>query len=259
MTMCASGCTLRGEHLTDCDGAMTDRRGETVECGGCLPRPAEYGRLCGRCWGRLQSLVRTMPSLADHLAMMGEPSLSSPMGHTGAAHGRPGESSLYPAAVGVLDDLHALLVSWCVEVAIERGLGLPEAGTRWTAMDSDGTGSRSGQPGRVPRASWWPGWIRTCRGAPASRGPTRCWRTWPPPPAGRCAPSRWSRWSGAPRWRARAAGAPPCWWPRRLRLGRTRQPGAGCAAWSCPRPSGQPPAPRPWRTPRPSTTRSTGD
>ncbi|MHA6527041.1 hypothetical protein ACX3T8_04905, partial [Corynebacterium pyruviciproducens] len=41
-------------------------------------------------------------------------------------------------AVGVLDDLHALLASWCTEVATERGLGLPEDGTRWTAMDSDG-------------------------------------------------------------------------------------------------------------------------
>lgn len=138
MTMCGSGCTLRGEHLTDCDGTTTDRHGREVECAGCLPRPAEYGRLCGRCWGRLQSLVRTMPSLAEHLEAMGEPSLSSPMGHTGAGHGRPGELSLYPAALGVLDDLHALLASWCTEVATERGLGLPVAGTRWTAMDSDG-------------------------------------------------------------------------------------------------------------------------
>lgn len=43
MSACVSGCTIRGEHLAECDGTALGRDSETVECRGCLPRPAEVG------------------------------------------------------------------------------------------------------------------------------------------------------------------------------------------------------------------------
>ena len=62
---CASGCSIRGEHLPGCDGTASGWDGEVIECRGCLPRPAEFGRLCGWCWGRLQSAVCALPSLVE--------------------------------------------------------------------------------------------------------------------------------------------------------------------------------------------------
>ena len=136
MSACVSGCTIRGEHLADCDGTALSRDGELVECRGCLPRPAEVGVLCPRCWGRLQSLVRTMPSLVDHLIEMAEPALSSPMGRAdgGGTSARPGERSLYPAALAEVDELHSVLAAWCKEIAQENLIGsrLPVDSTRWT-------------------------------------------------------------------------------------------------------------------------------
>ena len=81
---CASGCSIRGEHLADCDGTAVNRDGEVIECRGCLPRPAEAGRLCGWCWGRLQSAVRTLPSLVEHLCEVAESAVSSPLGRMGS-------------------------------------------------------------------------------------------------------------------------------------------------------------------------------
>ena len=141
MSACVSGCTIRGEHLAECDGTALGRDGELMECRGCLPRPAEVGVLCPWCWGRLQSLVRTMPSLVDHLLEMAEPALSSPMGRAdgGGTSARPGERSLYPAAMAEVDELHAMLATWAGEVAAERpGAGLPPAVSRLTVPDADG-------------------------------------------------------------------------------------------------------------------------
>ena len=132
---CASGCSIRGEHLADCDGTAVNRDGDSVECRGCLPRPAEAGRLCGWCWGRLQSAVRTLPSLVEHLCEIAEPAVSSPLGRMGSCSSRrPGAGGLYPAALVEADELHAVLASWCEEVAAERpGASAPRRATRWTA------------------------------------------------------------------------------------------------------------------------------
>ncbi|MDU0348303.1 hypothetical protein [Actinomyces sp. MRS3W] len=141
MSACVSGCTIRGMHAPDCDGTSTDRAGQLVECRGCLPRPAEDGAcLCSWCVGRLTSTVAGLPALADHLRLMGEPSVSSPSGHTDAgSSARPGEGMLYPSALVALDDLHAMVAMWCAEVAAERGVPSPPAGlTRWTVPDGDG-------------------------------------------------------------------------------------------------------------------------
>lgn len=137
MSACVRGCTLRGEHLPDCDGTTVTRAGETVECRGCLPRPAEVGVLCPWCWGRLQSAVRTLPALVDHLLEVAVPSLSSPSGHMGEGGGssRPSERSLYPAAAGEVDELHSILATWCAELADERPVPHPATLTRWAAGD----------------------------------------------------------------------------------------------------------------------------
>lgn len=147
MSSCVSGCCLRGEHLAECDGTAVDRAGEVVECRGCLPRAAEAGCLCSWCWGRLQSAVRTLPALVDHLWDAAVPSVSSPSGRTGAGRSsRPGEGMLYPAALVEVDELQAVLATWCDEVAEEcpdaSGVTL-EGLTRWTVWDHEAVGPRS--------------------------------------------------------------------------------------------------------------------
>lgn len=125
MTECVRGCAVRGVHLPGCDGTGLGRAGEVAECLGCLPRPAEVGYLCPWCWGRLQSLVRTLPALIEHLFDMAAPSVRSPSGRGDGGRGpRPGGHGLYPEALAAADDLHAVLATWCAEVAEE----CPQAG-----------------------------------------------------------------------------------------------------------------------------------
>ena len=132
MTACVSGCTIRGEHLADCDGTAVRRDGETVECRGCLPRPADVGVLCERCWGRLQSLVRTMPATVEHLLEVAGQVLGSRPG--GGGRRAPGSGCLVPEASVMADELHSVLAAWCKEVAQENiaGSRLPVDSTRWT-------------------------------------------------------------------------------------------------------------------------------
>lgn len=142
MTACANGCTIRGEHLPDCDGTTVNRAGDVVECRGCLPRPAETGVLCARCWARLQSTVRTLPALVDHLELMARPSIASPSGAGGGGHRPPGPRSLYPEALGVADDLAAMLASWCGQTAVALGVTAPPSRglwhtDSWDAVDAD--------------------------------------------------------------------------------------------------------------------------
>lgn len=126
---CATGCVVRGEHVAGCPGVD----GEGRECPGCLPRAAEVGVLCPRCWGRLQSAVRTLPALIGHLFEMAEPSLSSPMGRFGGGGGRrsSGPRSLYPGALGAADDLVAMLASWCDQVAEALCVRVPVPSGLW--------------------------------------------------------------------------------------------------------------------------------
>ena len=156
MIACTSGCTIRGEHLADCDGTAVRRDGETVECRGCLPRPAEVGVLCSWCWGRLQSTTRTLPALVEHLELVASPSIQSPSGHTSEGGGcsRPSEGMLYPAATVEVDDLHSMLATWCAEVADERSLPHHMALTRWAPGDGWEALGPSG-PGATRRLVSW--------------------------------------------------------------------------------------------------------
>ena len=136
---CAAGCVVRGQHLAECDGWAwsADSCGEPVEveCRGCLPRRAEQGLLCAGCWGRLQSVVRTLPSLVEHLFDMGVPALRCPLGKTGGGgRSAAGSSSLYSDALVAADDLHAVLATYAQEVAVEHPMAgtLPVGLCRWS-------------------------------------------------------------------------------------------------------------------------------
>lgn len=145
MTACANGCTIRDQHLPDCDGTAVRLDGETVECRGCLPRPAEHGVLCARCWARLQSTVRTLPALVDHLELMARPSIASPSGAGGGGHRPPGPRSLYPEALGVADDLAAILASWCGQTASALALTAPPSRGLWETDSWDAVDAETGE------------------------------------------------------------------------------------------------------------------
>ena len=138
MSQCASGCTIRGHHLAGCNGWAWGRdecgQPEEVECDGCLPRQAEFGVLCPWCWGRLQSSIRTLPPLVEHLFDMGAPSLRSPLGRPGGGRSTPGPGCLYSDALVAADELHAILGTWAQEVAVEHPAAgsLPVGLCRWS-------------------------------------------------------------------------------------------------------------------------------
>lgn len=182
---------MRGVHLGDCDGfvLMDCWSGDCDECSGCLPRSAEVGRLCPWCWGRLQSLVRTLPSLVEHLFDMAEPSVSCPLGRgEGGRSLRPGERGLYPEAMAVVDDLHAMLATWCAEVAEEcPGVGeVPRVSrvTRTALVDVVGPVGRGSTRSLVewlePHLEWvaaqeWVGDLLEDLGPACARA----WARWP--------------------------------------------------------------------------------
>ena len=138
MSQCASGCTIRGHHLAECNGWAWGRdecgQPEEVECAGCLPRQAEFGVLCSWCWGRLQSSVRTLPSLVEHLFDMGAPPPRSPLGRPGGGRPTPGSRCLYSDALVAADGLHAILGTYAQEVAVEHPTAgsLPVGLCRWS-------------------------------------------------------------------------------------------------------------------------------
>ena len=131
MSRCASGCVIVGEHLADCAGVDDEGR----SCRGCLPCPSEFGVLCPRCWGRLQSAVRTLPALIDRLFEVAVPSMSSPQGCGGGGRPSPGSRSLCPASLGTADDLVAMLASWCDQVADALGVSAPSRRGLWVTEE----------------------------------------------------------------------------------------------------------------------------
>lgn len=50
---CANGCTIRDQHLSNCDG-FRRVNGEYLTCTGCVPKPAAFGCLCARDWYALE-------------------------------------------------------------------------------------------------------------------------------------------------------------------------------------------------------------
>lgn len=147
MVACISGCTQRGEHLLDGE--------HSSDCRGCLPRDAVEGRLCGRCWGRVQSAVRTLPGLVEHLAEVAAPGVSSPSGGSGGGGRAAGPRVLYAAALDAADDLAGMLAAWCDLVAEQR-LGRsqgPRPAGLWVTDDGVVAGVRA--PSAVGALAAW--------------------------------------------------------------------------------------------------------
>lgn len=138
---CASGCTIRGRHRTDCQdvcdckGAPDNHRpGCDGTCSGCLPRAAEHGQLCAWCFQRLNSDVATAPALVRHLREVAEPHAGTqPLGDGGSAR-RHSERNLLSGAVDAADEVHAMLASWVHLILDEH----PD-GDRMTGPDQRGT------------------------------------------------------------------------------------------------------------------------
>jgi len=117
---CLSGCTSRGQHVTECDARDT--------CRGCLPRAAEFGLLCPWCWQRLNGDIVDAPMIVAHLREIGEPfAQAAPPSDTASYHD-PAEGSILPASWGAADELHADLASWALLILEEHPDGLNMVG-----------------------------------------------------------------------------------------------------------------------------------
>lgn len=106
---CARGCTLDGQHAPPCDGN---------DCGGCLPRPADTGHLCERCYTALRRDLATAPSLINWLRQHVEPGGPRQDGKTTGTRNPP--APLSADAVAAADDLHAMLASWVLLILEEH-------------------------------------------------------------------------------------------------------------------------------------------
>lgn len=116
---CACGCVLRGQHRTEC----ADREA----CKGCLPRPAQFGRLCAWDWQRLNADVVDAPALVRYLWALAH------SGETGSAEvkvqgGDPSERGILHGALDAADGLHACLASWAHLILEEHPNGDHMAG-----------------------------------------------------------------------------------------------------------------------------------
>jgi hypothetical protein len=124
VTACANGCTVRGEHRSDCS---------TTGCAGCQARMAEYGVLCTPCHGRLTRDLWQAPDLVAYLrGLVGD----GGGGGERVDGTREAPMPLNGPAVDGADDLHAMLASWVRVVLDEhpgRLVGPDPAGTRFTS------------------------------------------------------------------------------------------------------------------------------
>lgn len=118
-TTCATGCTIRGQHTTDC----TDNN-----CRGCLPRPADTGNLCAWCYNRMRADIATIPHLVRHLREIGQPHAQNAPPSDTRTYNDPAEASVLPAAWGAADELHAMLASWALLLLEEHPNGNQMAG-----------------------------------------------------------------------------------------------------------------------------------
>ena len=130
---CVTGCTLPGQHSTDCPGD---------DCRGCLPAAAAHGSLaCPVCADRAAALL---PELADLWADLAVPARLRPTHHprprgggnpeacpdcdTGAPCTRrhsEGPAPISPARVAARDRIRRTLDRWCVEVALRYHVHRP--------------------------------------------------------------------------------------------------------------------------------------
>jgi hypothetical protein len=129
-TECATGCTIRGQHLPSCDGTCPGCRRSVEQphklnkdgtwrcgnvCGGCLPRPAARGVLCHWCAQRFASDLATAPALVRHLRLMAHPTAGVKPQSEVATGGDASQASVLSRAVTDADDLHALIAKFAAE------------------------------------------------------------------------------------------------------------------------------------------------
>jgi hypothetical protein len=120
MNPCASGCTIRGHHVTACEDRET--------CKGCLPRPGEFGRLCAWCFQRLTGDVVDAPGLVRHLRLLAEPHAGTRPAGDGRGHIDPAHGSILSGAVDAADEVHACLASWVLLILEEHPNGAAMTG-----------------------------------------------------------------------------------------------------------------------------------
>jgi hypothetical protein len=75
--LCETGCTYRGRHETSC-ACTTDCTEHPGHCKGCLPRRADVGRLCQRCYDDTLTALRAIPDLAAAAAARTDGRLNLP-------------------------------------------------------------------------------------------------------------------------------------------------------------------------------------
>lgn len=107
MSHCLSGCTIRGQHRSECE----TRGADEDACRGCLPRPAEFGNLCPWCWQRLNADVVDSPALVRYLWALGH-SDEQTVADVMTDPSSPSERAILHGAIDALDGLHACLASW---------------------------------------------------------------------------------------------------------------------------------------------------
>lgn len=110
MTECIRGCMIARKHVKDCAG--------DEECGGCVPRLADKGLLCERCFTALRRDVALAPSLVRWLREHVEPGGPNQDGKTTGTRNPP--APLSTDAVAAADDLHAQLASWVLLILEEH-------------------------------------------------------------------------------------------------------------------------------------------
>lgn len=106
--VCVRGCTLRGVHFATCD----DYGREPVEstCRGCAPAPVHPGSaICGRCFGRMRSLLRDAPDLVGRLRSLSDP-MKAMLIEPVKVFGRPVEA-VAPVGPDLLDAADAILAN----------------------------------------------------------------------------------------------------------------------------------------------------
>lgn len=110
-TTCVRGCTIAGQHATECAGG---------ECRGCLPRPTEVGALCWWCIKRLRETLAEIPALVTWLREAGEP--LARFGQTSDVKGRGDTAETVPMHAAWLeaDELDAEVASWALALVEEH-------------------------------------------------------------------------------------------------------------------------------------------
>ncbi|GMA33520.1 hypothetical protein [Litorihabitans aurantiacus] len=118
-TTCDYGCTIYGQHYSDCDG-----RDEIRECRGCLPRPAERDlRLCFACVNKTRNALAAVPGVVSwlrHVADLAKPPSSARLSDDIVATTDPSHSTvLHPAWLDA-DELESVIDSWISVIRAEH-------------------------------------------------------------------------------------------------------------------------------------------